>query len=151
MKRFGTVNTYLGFCHDVLGDLDAEEGRHDRARFHYNEALRIAHDVSQRDLLIEALLRRGNYSVRINQVEAAYGDLSEALFHAVAGGYRIYEADIRTALSWAHYLNGDRTAAQTELKRAQGINSETGYYWGRVDASNRHSVVYNNEDQAGSS
>jgi hypothetical protein len=54
--------------------------------------------------------------------------------YATAGGYRIYEADIRIALAWLHRARGDASAAQAEATRARQMSEEMGYYWGKVDA-----------------
>jgi hypothetical protein len=72
----------------------------------------------------------------------------------VDGGYRVYEADIRVALAWAHRAvlrqaqdeALDRAEAlrqaqdealrraQAEARRARQMSLEMGYYWGRIDA-----------------
>jgi hypothetical protein len=53
----------------------------------------------------------------------------------VDGGYRIYEADIRVALAWAHLAAGDPAAARPEAERAQRMSADMGYHWGQVDAA----------------
>lgn len=121
-------------CHRVLGDLDGDAGQHDSTRAHYDAALKIARGITRRDALIEALLGRGRWAARRGEVGAARGDLEEALGYALAGGYRIYEADIRIALAWAHLAAGDPAAARAEAERARRMSEEMGYYWGRVDA-----------------
>lgn len=62
---------------------------------------------------------------------AAFGDLEEALGYAVEGGYRVYEADVRAALAWAHRAAGDADAARAEAARARQMSEEMGYGWGR--------------------
>ena len=98
----------IGPCHRVLGDLDIEVGQLDSARAHYDTALKIARSISKRNVLIEALLARGRFNAKQGDAASAQGDLNEALDYATAGGYRIYEADIRIALAWMHRARGMR-------------------------------------------
>ncbi len=122
-------------CHRVLGDLDANDGRHDTAREHYDEALRIVRGITHRPTLIEALLARGRwYAKHMKDSAAAFSDLREALGYATRDGYRLYEADIRNALAWAHLASSDLEAAKTEAERARAMSQDMGYYWGQVDA-----------------
>jgi hypothetical protein len=74
-------------------------------------------------------------------LNAAFSDLNEALGYAVDGGYRIYEADIRVGLAWAHQAAGPSTGsgqalrrARQEAERARQMSVAMGYHWGRVDA-----------------
>jgi tetratricopeptide (TPR) repeat protein len=122
-------------CHRVLGDLDADAGQHERAREHYDEALKIARGITKRSVLIEALLARGRWAARRGDVAVARIDLDEALDYAIAGGYRICEADIRVGLAWAHRAAGDAEAAHAEAARARQMSVEMGYHWGQVDAN----------------
>jgi ATP/maltotriose-dependent transcriptional regulator MalT len=121
-------------CYRILGNLDADAGQHGNAREHYNEALKIARSISKRPVLIEALLARGRWAARQGEVAAARSDLEEALNYACAGGYRIYEADIRIALAWMHLANHNYPAAKAEAQKAQLMSDVMGYHWGRVDA-----------------
>mgnify|MGYP006281769305 CR=1 FL=1 len=148
----------LSMCHRVLGDLDAIEGQHTEARAHYDEALRIARSISDRAVLIEALLARGAHAGKTRvglaeppagllqalDLDQAFSDLREALDLATRGGYRRYEADIRVALAWAHRAatpipgpspaGGGRERARAEAERARAISEAMGYHWGQVDA-----------------
>jgi tetratricopeptide (TPR) repeat protein len=151
---------HISQCHRVLGDLDADplassgrgEGQHVSARAHYDQALKIARAITHRPALIEALLARGRWAARrayqtlevfqTSEVSAAFSDLNEALGYAVEGGYRVYEADIRVALAWAHLAAGEKVRArqkalraQDEAQRAQQMSVEMGYHWGQVDAA----------------
>jgi hypothetical protein len=63
----------------------------------------------------------------LREVDQAFSDLNEALGYAVDGGYRLYEADIRVALAWAHLAAGDRQAARAEAERAQHMSADMGY------------------------
>jgi tetratricopeptide (TPR) repeat protein len=128
--------------HRVLGDLDADGGDHESARTHYDQALKIARGITFRPALIEALLARGRWAARHGDLTGlqdpsglAFSDLNEALGYAVDGGYRIYEADIRLALAWAHLAAGDRQAVRAEAARAQRMSADMGYHWGQVDAA----------------
>lgn len=134
----------LSLCHRLLGDLDAAEDNVHDAQTHYNEALHLARRISGRDVLIEALLARGRWAAQQGNVLAA-GDLEEALGYAVAGGYRIYEADIRVALAWMNRAAGNLDVAQKEAIRAQHMSQEMGYHWGQVDAAEVLAVLENRE------
>ena len=65
---------------------------------------------------------------------AALSDLNEALEYARAGGYRLYEADIRIGLAWAHFAAGNDNRARDEAEYALQMSQEMGYHWGIVDA-----------------
>jgi hypothetical protein len=129
-------------CHRILGDLDADIGQDDSAGQHYDEALKIAYGVSFRPALIEALLARGRWYTRhMKDESAAFNDLDAALAYAVQGSYRIYEADIRVALAWAHLTRGlrlssemDLDAARAEAGYARRLSQEMEYRWGQLDA-----------------
>jgi len=138
-------------CHRVLGDLDAGpstgSGRvpdQISAREHYDQALKIARGISVRNALIEALLGRGRWRAKYHEnltgfgnlsgLDQAFNDLNEALGYAVESEYRIYEADIRVALAWAHLANGEGGKAKSEAERALQMSKEMGYHWGQVDA-----------------
>jgi len=87
-------------------------------------------------VLIEALLARGRWAARSEKdIHLALTDLPEALEQAVAGGFRVYEADIRIALAWAHLGSNDLVAGLAEAQRAQLMSQEMGYHWGEVDAT----------------
>lgn len=145
-------------CHRILGELDAAGGQNESARAHFDSALTIARGISDRAVLIEALLARGRWAARLAFAELtsfnpqglqsrpsenlsilsllpqAFSDLNEALGYATDGGYRIYEADIRNALAWAHLAAGAANSARQEATRARSMSQEMGYHWGQVDA-----------------
>ena len=121
-------------CHRVLGDLDANMNNLESTQSHYQEALTIARSITAQDILIEALSAQGCWLAKRGEVEAARRDLDEALDYAFAGGYRIYEADIRVGLAWAHLKAGNNSAAQKEAEKALRMSEEMGYHWGQVDA-----------------
>ena len=123
-------------CHRVLADLFADGGQQEKARESYGQALDLARSVSHKLVLIEALLGRGRWYARIMKDSvAAFSDLTEALEYARAGGYRLYEADIRIGLAWAHLAAGDRAAAQDEAAYALHMSEAMGYHWGEVDVN----------------
>jgi tetratricopeptide (TPR) repeat protein len=122
-------------CHRVLADLFADGGQQEKARESYVQALDLARSISSRLVLIEALLGRGRWYAKImRDPVAALSDLTEALEYARAGGYRLYEADIRVGLAWAHLAAGDKAAARDEAGYARRLSQEMGYYWGKKDA-----------------
>jgi tetratricopeptide (TPR) repeat protein len=148
--------------HRVLGELDADAGGAEAiaaARDHFDTALTLARSISARDVLIEALLARGRWAAKLvyanvdltgapdastttkiepghlSGLSQAFADLREALGYATDGGYRIYEADSRIALAWAHLASGSPTDARQEATRAQTMSLDMGYHWGQVDAA----------------
>jgi tetratricopeptide (TPR) repeat protein len=126
----------LSLCHRVLGDLDADAGQREKARGHYDEAVKIARSITHRPALIEALLARGRWTARhLKDSPAAFSDLNEALDYAVDGEYRIYEADIHVAFAWANLAAGDHSKARAEAERARHMSAQMEYHWGQVDAA----------------
>jgi tetratricopeptide (TPR) repeat protein len=122
-------------CHRLLGDLDANDGDHDGARTHYNEALKIAREITNLRLLIESLLARGRWGAKhMKNASEAFSDLDEALNYATTSGFRIFEADIRVALAWAHLVAGNKENAKAEALRAKQMSDDMGYYWGKKDS-----------------
>ncbi len=122
-------------CHRVLADIFAGAGQQEAARESYGMALELARRISNRLVLIEALLGRGRWYAKImNDSAAASSDLNEALEYAKAGGYRLYEADIRIALAWAHLAAGNVDLAIGEARFALQMSQDMGYHWGIVDA-----------------
>jgi len=79
----------LSRSHRILGDLAADAGQHASARQHYDEALKIARGITYRPALIEALLARGRWTARHQDLTGfqnlsglAFSDLNEALGYA---------------------------------------------------------------------
>ncbi|WP_271254642.1 S1 family peptidase [Pseudanabaena sp. Chao 1811] len=70
-----------------------------------------------------------------NDLVLARQYLDEALTYATTSGYRIYEANLRIALAWLHWREGDRITARREADRAKRASDEMGYFWGRVDSA----------------
>lgn len=125
----------ISSCHRILADLFSDAGQQEEARESYSRALDIARGIFHRLVLIEALLGRGRWYGKImKDPDAASSDLTEALEYARAGGYRLYEADARVGLAWAHLATGDRAAARAEAEYARRMSQEMGYYWGGKDA-----------------
>jgi hypothetical protein len=105
-------------------------------------------------VLIEALLARGRWQAKQavqagnqDSLQQASSDLNEALGSAVKGGYRIYEADIRVALAWAHLANKKPELAQQEASRALTMSEDMGYYWGKLDAEEIIGKLTESRDQ----
>ena len=123
-------------CHRFLGDLYANVGDWDNARSQYREAVKIARKItiSCPEVLIEALLGRGQEAILRGSPEEAQNYLEEALDYTMDSGYRILEADIRVALAKVCQAAGDRAAAREQMKLAQHSSSEMGYYWGVAEA-----------------
>jgi tetratricopeptide (TPR) repeat protein len=132
-------------CYRILGDLRSAAGFHDRARRYYNRALKLARKISNRAVLIEALLARGRWLAQQDSPEDARSDLEEALTYAVFGEYRLYEADVRIGLAWSHVTGKNLNAAHIEAERARQMSVEMGYYWGQVDAEVVLQQVANSE------
>lgn len=121
--------------HRLLAALEADAKRKVRARKHYDQALKTARGISDRAVLIEALLTRGSWLARESkQAAAAFSDLNEALDYAVNSGYRIYQADIRVGLAWANLAKKDQRAAGEEAQRALRMSQDMAYHWGKVNA-----------------
>jgi tetratricopeptide (TPR) repeat protein len=135
----------VSMSHRVIGDLDADAGQPESAGAHYDAALKIARGISMRDILIEALLERGRFYARyaghLQDPASARSDLNEALGYALAGGYRVYECDIRIGLAWAALAAKEATTAQAEADRAAQLAAEIGYHWGAVDAAEVMGVI----------
>jgi tetratricopeptide (TPR) repeat protein len=125
-------------CYRVLGDLMVDNDDYEQTRKYYDAAIRVARNTSLLHILIEALLARGRWLARQpargSQPLQGFSDINEALGYALQGGYRIYEVDIRVALSWWHRGAGNLPAATTETQRALTLSEEMGYYWGKKDA-----------------
>ncbi len=145
----------ISWCRRLLGDLDGAAGDHASAADHYAAALQIARSISYQAVLIEALVARGRWAAQYHAdlagwqsgiaqnlsgldssglLPQAFSDLREALSYAVEGGYRLYEADIRLGLAYAHRAADDPQAARQEAQRARALSQAMGYHWGLVEA-----------------
>jgi tetratricopeptide (TPR) repeat protein len=94
----------------------------------------ISHSQTQQCYMLS--LRTNENPRDENDLALARQYLDEALTYATTSGYRIYEADLRIALAWLHWREGDLVIARREADRAKRASEEMGYFWGRVDASN---------------
>lgn len=125
----------LSLCHRVLGDLEADGGDHDAALGHYDEALRIAHQIGRRDVVIDVQLARGRWQARhMRNAREALADLIPARDCAAQTGYYLHETDIRIAIGWAYLAAKDLATARAQADRARYMSSEMGYHWGQADA-----------------
>jgi tetratricopeptide (TPR) repeat protein len=119
----------------LLGDLERRNGKLQRARQHYDKALKLARNMTFYPALFDALLARGRLAVKdLKDAATALTDLNEALSLAQEHGYRIYQADAHVALAWARYSEGDHAAALSAAKTALTMSAEMGYHWGKLDA-----------------
>ncbi|HEY3131267.1 MAG TPA: serine protease, partial [Acidobacteriota bacterium] len=147
-KGSGWIRT-VSQCHRILGELDAGAGNVTGAHRNYDKALELARSISHLPALIEVLLARGRWASQ-HESDASHNDLEEALSYAItdefgtpegalryaaAGGYRIYETDIRVALGWTHLAAKDLTAARSEAEQVKRLSAEIGYHWGQLDAA----------------
>jgi tetratricopeptide (TPR) repeat protein len=137
-------------CHRLLGELDARAKRQQEALTHFDQAVQRSRQASHLPALIEALLARGCWFVSSQQIHPARTDLEEALTYAVdgdyttrgdvtlryadAGGYNVYEADIRIALGRVFVSTGDIPAARAQIGRGSQISEEIGYRSGILAA-----------------
>ena len=95
----------------------------------------MARNISIQSALIGALLARGRWASHyVKDSNAALSDLTEALGQAISGGYRIYEADIRTGIAWVHLAEGDPSGARAEAERVRQMSAEMSYHWGQIEA-----------------
>jgi tetratricopeptide (TPR) repeat protein len=93
----------------------------------------ISHSQTERCYMLS--LRTNENPRDENDLVLARQYLDEALTYATTSGYRIYETDLRIALAWLHWREGDLVTARREADRAKRASEEMGYFWGRVDTS----------------
>lgn len=125
----------IGLCHVGLGDIALAAGDVDGARREYDESLRIARDITRRDVLISALIGHSRWSLHAGQTDDALAHVLPALRMAALGGYRLAEADGRVLLAELRAQTGDLEAAWLELTQAEEVSIEIGYHWGQHDAA----------------
>jgi len=99
----------------------------------------ISHSQTEQCYMLS--LRTNENPSHENDLVLARQYLDEALNYATTSGYRRYEADLRIALAWLHWREGDLTTASREADRAKRASEEMGYFWGRVDASAFYGAV----------
>jgi tetratricopeptide (TPR) repeat protein len=93
----------------------------------------ISHSQTEQCYMLS--LRTNENPRNENDLVLARQYLDEALTYATTNGYRIYEADLRIALAWLHWREGDLVTARREADRAKRASDEMGYFWGQVDAA----------------
>jgi len=134
MQKYKNVKDVI-LCYYILGDLDANKGKFNKALRSYNNAIEQVRKIDKLDTLIEALLARGRFFAKhMKDAESAFTDLNEALYTAQRGEYRLYEADIRIALAWAYLAAAKPNDARREAQIALKMSQDMGYHWGKVDA-----------------
>jgi tetratricopeptide (TPR) repeat protein len=127
---------HVSRCHRLLGDLDASECKYDSAANHYGEALKIAREISRKEILIEILLSQGRFKLKVLQDPVGANiDLSEALRYATDCGYRLYEVDARYGLALVCLNKGKISASKNQAQYAWQLSQSLGYYWGNVEAT----------------
>ena len=133
-RKTNALNDIVRF-NRAKGDLFGDNGQEEEALKSYVQALDIARRIFNRPVLINVLLARGAWYARnMRDFDAALSDLTEAFDLARAGGYRLYEADIRIGLAWAHLAADNVDLARGQASYALQISQDMGYHWGIVDA-----------------
>jgi hypothetical protein len=124
-------------CQRMLGllALTAEGKGGASARAHFNAAVEVAREISERTVLLIALTVRGRWEARWGNVADARADLEEAAQYAKAGQYRLLDVDLRVALAWLHARLGDGAAARLEIQYATKLSKQIDYAWGYEDAT----------------
>jgi tetratricopeptide (TPR) repeat protein len=93
----------------------------------------ISHSQTEQCYMLS--LRTNEHPRDENDLALARQYLDEAMTYTTTGGYRIYEANLRIALAWLHWREGDLVTARREANRAKRASEEMGYFWGRVDSA----------------
>jgi tetratricopeptide (TPR) repeat protein len=117
----------------LLGDITAAQGDQCAARKFYDDALRIAREISETTVLLEALSARGRWAARSGDLTAR-SDLIEALHYARGGHYDIYEVDVRLGLARIEHLGGDKEKARRQMEEWRDKANSYNYYWGLREA-----------------
>jgi tetratricopeptide (TPR) repeat protein len=120
-------------CRRLLGDIASARADHDAARQDYAEALKLARNMSETTVLLEALLARGRWAA-IAFPEEARSDLDEALYYARGGSYGLYEADARIGLARLEKSEGNKDRALKEAQRAGELATKFRYFWAEREA-----------------
>lgn len=117
----------------LLGDITAAQPDPGAARKYYDDALRLAREISETTVLLEALSARGRWAARSGD-STAKSDLTEALHYARGGHYEIYEVDIRLGLARIEHLDGDKKEAERQIQNWRERAKSYNYYWGLREA-----------------
>jgi len=123
-----------GRCHVTVGDLALDTDDVDDAVAAYDEAIRIAHGITRRDVYIQALLGHARWASHTGRPDVALSDLEHAASLATLGGYRLAEIDAQVTLAQTHHAIGDLDATWQVAAQAEQMSMEIGYHWGKVDA-----------------
>jgi tetratricopeptide (TPR) repeat protein len=133
---FADYSDEQSMTYRLLGDLESGAKRQENARRYYDEAVKIARLISRRDVLIEALLARGQWANRNGKLDLARNDLGDALGLARSSGYRLFEADARLGLAWTSLATRELSQCRHQAGSAQQMSEEMEYYWGQESARN---------------
>lgn len=120
-------------CRRLLGDIASARAEHDRARRNYAEALKLARNMSETTVLLEALLARGRWAATAFPEEAR-SDLDEALYYARGGSYGLYETDARIGLARLEKSEGNKDGALKEARQAAALAKKFRYFWAEREA-----------------
>jgi tetratricopeptide (TPR) repeat protein len=126
--RLEDMRDDISQCWRLLGDIASARADHDTARRCYGEALKLARNMSEITVLLEALLARGRWAATVG-AEEAQSDLDEALHYARGGSYGLYEADVRIGLARVKHAEGDKNGAIREAQRARELAAKSHYHW----------------------
>lgn len=123
----------ISMVHRARGDIASALGENGAAQKEFDEAVRLARNMAETTVLLEALLARGRWAAATGAPDAQ-ADLSEALYYARGGGYQLYEADIRLGLAQLEKNRGDRTRAREHAMTANDLATTTLYHWAKMEA-----------------
>jgi tetratricopeptide (TPR) repeat protein len=120
-------------CRRLLGDIASARADHDAARQDYAAALKLARNMSETTVLLEALLARGRWAA-IAFPNEARSDLDEALYYARGGSYGLYETDARIGLARLEKSAGNKDRALKEAQQAAELAKKFRYFWAEREA-----------------
>lgn len=105
----------------VLGDLAVADGLPGESIRYHAESVRLARRISHVQILIEALLGRGQAALATDDTTQAYEDLGKALDLARRHGYVIFETTARLGLGQTYFARGYTSAARDEASAARTL------------------------------
>ncbi|NUK82384.1 trypsin-like peptidase domain-containing protein [Streptomyces lunaelactis] len=139
-KDTGLADT-ISICCRILGQLEYDAGRKQRARDLLTEAVDRARRISERTVLLEALSARGRCSAESGNTKSALTDLDEAEDDARAGGYALYALDIQISRARCRIWFEEYLEAAEELQQCRREAMRLRYTWGTADAAHMERVL----------
>ncbi|NUK11263.1 hypothetical protein HRW18_25440 [Streptomyces lunaelactis] len=139
-KDTGLADT-ISICCRILGQLEYDAGRKQRARDLLTEAVDRARRISERTVLLEALSARGRCSAESGNTKSALTDLDEAEDYARAGGYALYALDIQISRARCRIWFEEYLEAAEELQQCRREAMRLRYTWGTADAAHMERVL----------